>query len=439
MATLQSAPNAAKPESRKHDWAMTAWCIIAAFGTYFCMYIFRKPFAASKYDNRTLWPEGYKVLLVNSQLLGYMLSKFLGVKFISELTPQRRIAGIILLIAIAEAALLAFGLVPPPFNIACLFVNGLPLGMVFGMVLAFLEGRRMTELLTAGLCASFILAGGAAKSLGTYLLDWHVPDVWMPFVAGLIAVVPMAFFVWMLAQIPPPSPADVAQRTARVPMDRRQRWKYFQTYAAGLTGLLVMFMLITILRNIRDDYAHEIWSGLLGKEVKTPPEIFTTSEVVVALIVLLINGLCFLIRDSRTAFIVALTIGGVGTMLIAASVAGLHYGHLGGFSFMVLVGIGLYLPYVAVHTTIFERLIAMTRDQGNLGYLMYLADSTGYLGYIVFMMVTRFLDAKTDYLRLFSITSMCMAVVSFAGIIYAAVFFRNVGLPKSEGDARSAA
>lgn len=52
---------------------------------------------------------------------------------------------------------------------------------------------------------------------------------------------------------------------------------------------------------------------------------------------------------------------------------------------MVLIGLGLYLPYVAVHTTIFERLIAMTRDRGNIGYLMYLADAFGYLGYVAVM------------------------------------------------------
>ena len=194
-------------------WATSAWCVIAAFGTYFCMYAFRKPFAACKYEGLALWGTDYKTVLVTAQVIGYTLSKFFGIKIIAELHPQRRIAGIVLLIAIAEAALLGFALTPPPYSFVFLFVNGLPLGMVFGMVLAFLEGRRVTELLTAGLCASFILADGAAKSLGAYLLNWNVPDAWMPCIAGLIAVVPMAVFVWMLAQVPPPSPADVAQRS----------------------------------------------------------------------------------------------------------------------------------------------------------------------------------------------------------------------------------
>ena len=157
-----------------------------------------------------------------------------------------------------------------------------------------------------------------------------------------------------------------------------------------------MYMLITVLRSIRSDYAAEIWSGLLGKEVQTPPQVFTSSEMVVALTVMLANGLCFLIKDNRRAFFVALAIGGCGTALVAAGVAGLHYGLLDGFAFMVLVGIGLYLPYVAIHTTIFERLIAMTRDRGNLGYLMYLADAFGYLGYPIFMTACRPLFGRTD-------------------------------------------
>jgi hypothetical protein len=56
---------------------------------------------------------------------------------------------------------------------------------------------------------------------------------------------------------------------------------------------------------------------------------------------------------------------------------------------MVLVGAGLYLPYVAVHTTVFERLIALTRDRGNLGFLMYLVDSIGYMAYVVVLFLPK--------------------------------------------------
>ena len=126
--------------TNSHPASFSAFCIAAAFGTYFCMYAFRKPFTAGTFENDVLWGVGYKSVLIVSQVLGYTVSKFIGVKFVSEMQPRYRAPGIILLIAIAHAALLLFAVVPPPYNFLFLFANGLPLGMVFGLVLGFLEG-----------------------------------------------------------------------------------------------------------------------------------------------------------------------------------------------------------------------------------------------------------------------------------------------------------
>ena len=63
------------------------------------------------------------------------------------MTPNRRAWSIIGFILFAHLALLLFWLVPQPWNIPFLFLNGLPLGMVWGLVFSFLEGRKTTELL----------------------------------------------------------------------------------------------------------------------------------------------------------------------------------------------------------------------------------------------------------------------------------------------------
>ena len=34
---------------RGGGWSLSAWCVVAAFGAYFCMYAFRKPFTAGAY------------------------------------------------------------------------------------------------------------------------------------------------------------------------------------------------------------------------------------------------------------------------------------------------------------------------------------------------------------------------------------------------------
>src|SRR5262249_13152966 len=134
---------------------------------------------------------GYKTVLITTQVLGYTLSKFVGIKVVAEVQRQHRVALLLALVAVAEVALLLLGLLPAPFNSIGLFLNGLALGMAFGLVLGQLEGRRHTEALAAGLCASFIVADGVTKSVGAFLLKQGVSEYWMPFTAGLLFVPPL--------------------------------------------------------------------------------------------------------------------------------------------------------------------------------------------------------------------------------------------------------
>jgi hypothetical protein len=39
-------------------WVFSAWCLVAAFGTYFCMYAFRKPFTAATTGPTAGFPPG---------------------------------------------------------------------------------------------------------------------------------------------------------------------------------------------------------------------------------------------------------------------------------------------------------------------------------------------------------------------------------------------
>jgi hypothetical protein len=401
-------------DSRGRTLTLTAWCVTAAFGTYFCMYAFRKPFTAGTYADLSIWGIGYKTILVTAQVLGYTLSKFIGIKVVSEVEPKRRLSRLLALIAGAEVALLLFGLTPAPLNFIWLFCNGLSLGMVFGLVLGFLEGRQQTEALAAGLCTSFVVADGVTKSAGAVLLKAGVSEYWMPFFAGLLFVPPLLLFAWMLRRIPPPSSHDVAARSARTPMNRTERWSFFRRYAAGLTLLLLMYLLITILRSVRADFAPEIWAGL---QATISPDIFTWSEIAVAAGVLLLNGSAVMISDNRRAFFFALALSIGGVSLVAIALLGLRARAISPFAFMVLHGLGLYLPYIAVQTTIFERLIAMTRDRGNIGYLIYLADSFGYVGYVAVLLARNVLGPPQDFLAFFFTLSWVIAVACLVLLI----------------------
>jgi len=107
--------------------------------TYFSMYAFRKPYTAGLYDGLQLWGLDYKIMLVTLQVIGYALSKFIGVKIISELTPDKRAWSILILIGISWLALLLFAVIPAPYNAFTLFFNGLPLGLIWGIVFSVVE------------------------------------------------------------------------------------------------------------------------------------------------------------------------------------------------------------------------------------------------------------------------------------------------------------
>src|ERR1700743_3680021 len=160
MPSLSTALRSAL--SRAHPAVFTAVAGAAGFFAYFAMYAFRKPFTAATFEGVPGWhfPLDYKIALVLAQVAGYALSKFIGVKVISEIQPRHRALAIIGLVGASWLALIAFALIPAPWNVAAMFVNGLPLGMIWGLVYGYMEGRRVSEVLASMLCASFILSSG---------------------------------------------------------------------------------------------------------------------------------------------------------------------------------------------------------------------------------------------------------------------------------------
>jgi hypothetical protein len=102
---------------------------------------------------------------------------------------------------------------------------------------------------------------------------------------------------------------------------------------------------------------------------------------------------------------------------------------------MVACGIGLYVPYVAFHTTVLERLIAAARRPCNFGFLMYLADSIGYLGYAILIILKTANMTADKVLPMFLQTSLILSGLSIVALFAALFYFERV-LP-DEGPATS--
>ena len=414
----------------------SSYAIIAAFGTYFSMYAFRKPFAAGTYEafEKIALPWGgfiaYKTLLIITQVLGYCLSKFIGIKVISELPPASRALGIVTCIAIAWGALLLFPVVPAPYNIVCLFVNGLPLGMVWGLTFGFLEGRRFSEVLGVGLSASYIVASGAVKGVGTWLITQGVPELWMPFATGAIFVIPMGIFVYLLACLPPPSEEDIALRSERAPMDGPARLAFFKQYWIGLTALTTLYITLTAYRDFRDNFSVEIWKAL-GYRKDEVSALLANTELVVTIGVLVLLALLMVIRDNRRALLAVHVIMLSGTALVGLSTLLFELKLIDAVSWMSLVGLGLYAAYVPFGCILFDRLIATVGAVGTAGFLIYLTDAFGYLGAVNLMLYRDLGQPDLSWLTFFTkvsyLTSIICTALYLVSLSYFAYTTRQAG------------
>lgn len=416
------------PPTPKSKIALTtAWLALAAFACYFSAYAFRKAVTAGTFAGLTVWGIDYKIVLVIAQVFGYAASKGIGIKFISETAPHQRAGRILLLIGAAELALVGFALVPPPYNWPFLFFNGLPLGMIYGLVFGFLEGRRVTDLLGAGLCMSFIVASGVVKSVGRWLVvGVGLTEFWMPAAAGALFVPLLLVSVYALNAAPAPNAADVAARAPRQPMTAADRRRFFRALAPGLVLLVGVYILVTILRDVRDNFSVEIWQEL----GVTTPGVFALSETWVGVTVTAAVGLLFLVKNNRRAFNANLLFVGVGSLLVPLATWAFGQGWLSPLGWMVAVGMGIYLAYVPYNGMLFDRLIALLPERANVGFVLYVADFAGYLGSVVVMLVKNFGGIQLSWLRFYTGFAYGAAALSLLMLAGAWGYFgRKLGTP----------
>jgi hypothetical protein len=405
---------------------------LMAFGAYFAMYAFRKPFTVASYATVAPALVDYKIALVIVQVFGYALSKVAGVKVISELPPQRRAVAILALIAAAELALVMFALIPPPWNIACLFANGLALGMIWGLVFGFLEGRRLSEVLGAMLCTSFIVSSGVVKSVGeSVMLHGWANEFWMPAVTGLLFTPLLLLCVFGLAALPPPNAEDERLRVARAPMDGPARRAMFAAFAPGLIALIVIYVGLTALRDFRDNFAVEIWNGL---GFKNDAAIFTFSELPVAAIVLVMLASVMFIRDNRRAFLANLVLVAVGLAIAGLSSLAFQAHVIGPIAWMISLGAGLYLAYTPFNALLFDRFIAAGGRVGTAGFLIYVADASGYVSSVALLIVRNFVGMRLSWVEFLRVISYSVALAGLALIVGAGFYFhRRLARENSNG------
>lgn len=245
-----------QPSRKKFsDFLFIVWAGGAALLSYSLVYALRKPYTAAAFDGMEIFNMDYKVAVTIAQIIGYVISKCIGIKLISELKKEERMKFILMSVGMAELSLVLFGLLPAPYNIAAMFLNGLSLGCMWGVIFSFIEGRRLTDILASLLGVSMVISSGIAKSVGLFVMNsMHVSEFWMPALIGAIALPFLILLGYLLNRLPEPTAEDVAMKSERETLDGRQRWALFRNYMPFLIMLFVANIVIVILRDIKEDF-----------------------------------------------------------------------------------------------------------------------------------------------------------------------------------------
>ena len=378
---------------RISDLFFILWAGGAALLSYSLVYMLRKPYTAAAFEDLEVFNMDYKVAVTIVQILGYVVSKFMGIKLISELRREERLRFILMSVVMAELSLVFFGLLSAPYNIAAMFLNGLSLGCMWGIIFSFIEGRRMTDVLASLLGVSMVISSGTAKSVGLYVMDiWQVSEFWMPALIGAVALPLLALLGYALNRLPQPTEEDIALKSERETLNGRQRWELFKNFMPFLTMLFVANIAIVVLRDIKEDFLVNIidMSGY-------SPWLFTQIDSVVTLTILAIFGLMVLVKDNFKALSVLYGLIITGMMVMVFVSFGQERMGLSPVTWLFLQSLCLYMAYLTFQTIFFDRFIACFKIRGNVGFFIVLTDFLGYTGTILVLVLKEFVGTRLDW------------------------------------------
>ncbi|MCD8137834.1 MAG: DUF5690 family protein [Parabacteroides gordonii] len=378
---------------RLSDFLFILWAGGAALLSYSLVYALRKPFTAASFENAEFFDMDYKVVVTISQILGYVVSKFIGIKLISELQSEERFKFILTSVLLAEASLILFGLLSTPFNVAAMFLNGLSLGCMWGVIFSFIEGRRVTDILASLLGVSMVISSGTAKSVGLYVMNHlHVSEFWMPALIGAVALPLLLLLGWALNKLPEPNKEDIAMKSERETLNGKQRWELFKSYMPFLSMLFIANIAIVVLRDIKEDFLVNIIDVSAYS-----PWLFAQIDSVVTLIILGIFGLMVLVKDNLKALSVLFGLIIAGMIVMSVVSFGQQQLRLSPVIWLFIQSLCLYIAYLTFQTIFFDRFIACFRIRGNVGFFIVTTDFLGYTGTVLVLVLKEFYNPDIDW------------------------------------------
>ena len=90
---------------------------------------------------------------------------------------------------------------------------------------------------------------------------------------------------------------------------------------------------------------------------------------------------------------------------------------------MILSGAGLYMAYTPFNAMLFDRLMAVSGRIGTAGFLIYLADASGYFGSCTLLIWRNFGLTQLNWLQVFTASAYGTSILGIVFVGSSAVFF----------------
>jgi hypothetical protein len=203
-------------------------------------------------------------------------------------------------------------------------------------------------------------------------------------------------------------------------MNRADRIRFMKNFTFGMVVFIIAYMLLTVLRDFRDNFSVEIWKEL-GFENNA--SIFSRTEIPIGIGVLILVASIKFIKNNMLAFLAIHFIAMFGALLIGVGTLLFDLHFISPFLWSVLVGLGLYVSYIPANSLFFERLIASFCYISTASFMVTLADFYGYLGSVGVLFYKNFGNSNISYFQFFKGMSYLFSVVLFFLFLFSAIYF----------------
>jgi hypothetical protein len=155
------------------------------------------------------------------------------------------------------------------------------------------------------------------------------------------------------------------------------------------------------------------------------PKLFTQMEIPTSLLILLLVGGTFKIKNNKSAFNLSLSIIIIGLMVSGVTTFMFYHQSISVVNWITFTGLGLYMGYIPFNTIVYERLISMLKEPVNIGFLMYIADSAGYLGSMAVLLMKEFALFSTNWTSFYFIAVNFTVLSGILFVIISLIYFNK--------------